>query len=733
MIRSKRWQLWLGLLIVAALLAAVLVPEWMTGVGPEYRQTAASAMDRVPPYPPGDGHWLGTDFLGRDMWSRLVYGTRWSLLIGLLVMGARLVIALPVAYAAAKRPRSVGWFVGRLYVLTGSIPPLIIYLLVLSNSYIRMLGLWPCLSITVGLLAFFEWPRLAIMLQGRIETLFAQPFMEGAVAVGATSRQIYRQHLRPHLWPIVLQAGAQEVARALLVVGQLGVFGIMTGGGVMEEIAPMRMEVISGVPEWGATLAEARKYTLLAPWMVLSPAMALFVAICGANWLALGLEGVALPLTRWQEATTGRLSARWRWVALPVAVAAVFWFFQGVPWGQTKELQALVEAQLAALQRGDVAAYMATIDPMDEDYQSSRQAWAEAVTEANFIQQVGWVQALDVDGAHGQTLMSLVPKGIVLERYRKGEPPRSRTVRYERRWGRWYEVDEDWAEVYGYHTILASKLPEYDPSVDGMLSRMQLAGLAGSADRAYDRLTGLTPSVDKKRQTVRLYADPVSFRAAMPAGGEGALAWYSPERREILISPEFLNTWDRQRFETVLSLELVKATGAKEAALSPLTMGLLVRKADLRPVYRPDYRQLVWATLLRYEELFAQPMDQLTYKEQEAFAIQATLLVEFLRERYPQVDVERLAREGAGPADLERETGASTVAMSAAWTDYLFARVADESILTVPMAKDRIPETAVAWARARGGVVLDMEGTDKLYVLERQNGQVRVVLVSWPM
>lgn len=732
MIRSKRWQLWLGLLITALLLAAALAPQWLTYVGAEYRQTAATAMDPVPPYPPSAGHWLGTDFLGRDMWSRLVYGTRWSLLIGLLVMGARLVIALPLAYAAAKRPRTVGWFVGRLYIFTGSVPPLIIYLLVLSNGYIRGLGLWPCLSLTVGLLAFFEWPRLAVQLQGRIETLQAQPFMEGAVAVGATSRQIYRQHLRPHLWPIVIQAGAQEVARALLVVGQLGVFGIMSGGGVLEEFTPMRVEVISGVPEWGATLAEARKYALVAPWIVLAPAVALFVAISGANWLAMGLEGISLPLTRWQEATTGRISAWWRLAALPVAAAVVLWLFQGVPWGQTAELKALVDAQLAALERGDVAAYLQTLDPNDPEYRRHREAWAEGVTAANFIQQVGWVRALDVDGARGEVLMSLVPQGTVLNRFRKGDPPRSRTVRYERRWGRWYEVDETWTEVLGYHTSLITQLTEYDPLVDGMLSRMQLAGLAGSADRAYDRLVGLIPPFDGKRQTVRLYPDLISFQSAVSSGGKGAQAWYSPERKEILVSPDFLTTWDRQRFESTFSLELVKATGAEGAAWPPLTMGLLVRKADLRPTYRPDYRELAGAPLLSYEALFAQPIDQLTAQEQNRLAIQATLLADFFREKYPSLDIESLARQGAGLADLERATGVSTAMLSAAWDEYLFARIADESVMAGPLGKDRVPAAMQAWATARGAVILDLDSPTSFYVLERENGRTRVALASPP-
>jgi hypothetical protein len=625
----------------------------------------------------------------------------------------------------------MGWLLGRFYILTGSVPPLIIYLLMLSNDYIRLMGLWPCLALTVALLAFFEWPRVAVSLQGRLETLLAQPFMEGAIAVGASSRQIYRQHLRPYLLPLMLQVGAQELARALLVVGQLGVFGIMSGGGVLADLTGIRNEVISGVPEWGATLAEGRKYARIAPWMVLAPGLAFFATIAGANWLALGLEGGALPLTRWQEATTGRLSARWRWLALPAALLVLLWQFQGLPWGQDRQLQAVVEAQLAALERGDVAAYMQTVDPADPDYQHNRQAWASTITAQDFIQRVGAVRAVDVDGARGQVLMNLVPPGTAPQ-VGRGAPPRSRLVRYERRWGRWYEVDEDWAVQPGYHTTLLSKLNLYDPTLGGQGNRITLSGLAVSADRAYERLAEFMSLPDTPRQTVILFADHDTFRASLPESGKGALAWYAPDRKAILVSPEFLVKWDRSRFETVLSFELAKALAPTETHWSPLTMGLLIRKADVRPVYRPDYRVMAGAPSLDYAELFARPLSELPAAEQETLAVQSALLVEFLRERYPALDIERLARDGAGPADLEQATGTSTATLSAAWGEYLFASIAGESVMAGPLGKDRVPAAVQAWAAARGAVILDMASPNEFYVLERVDGHIRVVLASPP-
>ena len=89
------------------------------------------------------------------------------------------------------------------------------------------------MALTVCVLTLVEWPRVAVTLKGRLQQLMAEPFVEGAVAVGGSRWHIFHIHLLPHLWPTLLHLVAAEMARALSVIAQMGVFGILFGGGIM--------------------------------------------------------------------------------------------------------------------------------------------------------------------------------------------------------------------------------------------------------------------------------------------------------------------------------------------------------------------------------------------------------------------------------------------------------------------------------------------------------------------
>lgn len=326
MSRSRRWYLALSTLLVGAFLFAALFPDWLTAVSPYYTDTRPTVLEGRPPFPPGPAHPLGSDALGRDVWSRVVYGTRWSLLFAVLIMAGRLLLAVPMGVAAIYGPRVCNWLVERLYVFSSAIPSLLIYLLVLSVGSLRLIPLTPSVMLTIALTTLVEWPRIALFIKGRLNELSAEQFVEGAVAAGARPGQIFWHHLMPHLWPNLVQVAAAEMGRALLTVAQLGIFGIWIGGGIMElgESAggPPVFFNTTGIPEWGTLLADSRRFIRTAPWIPMAPATAFLLAVAGFNLLSQGLEGVTFGLNRWKEATTGRLSARWRWVLLPLALAA---------------------------------------------------------------------------------------------------------------------------------------------------------------------------------------------------------------------------------------------------------------------------------------------------------------------------------------------------------------------------------------------------------------------------
>lgn len=730
--RTRRWYLLAGGLILAGLILIAVLAPYITPVSPDYRDTGTVMV--VPPFPPSAKHWLGTDQFGRDVWSRIAYGARWSLLFAGLITAARLALALPLGYAAALHRKTAGWLVARLYVLTGAIPPLVIYLFVLRTSSARLLGLWPCFAFTVILLALVEWPRLAVFFQGRLETLLEQPFIEGAVAAGGTPGHIYRQHLRPHLWPLALQMAAQELGRVLLVLGELGVFGIFAGGGIMEPTDGSAFVIVSGVAEWGSMLADTRAYILRAPAAVFAPAIALFLAIAAANWLAQGLEGVSFPLTRWQQATTGRLSRRWRLAWVPVGVLAVLWLYQGAPWGQAQSVQAVFDRQMAALRAGDVAAYMADVAPGNPDFRLDRERWAGSVTSANWDQTVGEFRGLYA--AYGKATAYFRMPRAPLFPWDPGSYA-NREVRLERRWGRWYEVGVPMHAIRGYHVTLETQYATLDPYSTAAQGRYLEITLTQAADRVYERVAQLIDLRGARRPVVRLYPTANQF-AANIAPAAGANVWYVPGKA-ILVTPDFMKVWNKSRFEGLLAQELIKLVTPPGQPMSPLALGILTREADGRAVFRPELGTLAGTELSGLDGLFRITPDGLTPAQQDSLVTQSALLVDFLGQWLPPERIEELARTGAGLAEVEQATG---VPLQAAYADWLYQRVAAESIMTVPAARHLVPPALLAQVAARAAgkpgyelLVLNVESQKDdlaVFLLERDGSGARVLNERWP-
>lgn len=366
-LKGSRLSLIAGGLLVGLLLLVAVFADEITAVSPHYWDARSSILEGLPPFPPGPGHPLGTDEHGRDIWSRVVYGTRWSLLFAALVTGARVLIALAAAFASTYGPRRAGWLVDKLYVMTSAIPPLVTYLLLLSSPAMRTIGLWPNVAITVCVLTLVEWPRVAVVLKGRIDQLMAEPFLQGAVAVGGGRWHIFRTHLTPHLWPTLLHLVAAEMARALLLMAQMGIFGILFGGGITVVVdngrGGDRWIQTTGLPEWGSLLSDGRPHILSHPWIPLPPAVAFLIAVTGFTMLSQGLEGINLSIGRIKERTTGRLSPRWRWALAALPLLGVLWYYPGLPWNREAGVQAPPDLQTLRGYHVDVTAAFDPLDP----------------------------------------------------------------------------------------------------------------------------------------------------------------------------------------------------------------------------------------------------------------------------------------------------------------------------------------------------------------------------------
>jgi peptide/nickel transport system permease protein len=226
---------------------------------------------------PGGVYLLGADFMGRDMFSRIVHGARISLAVGAGAMGLGALIGITVGLASGYLG---GWFdllVQRLLDIMQSLP-----LLVMAIVMAASLG--PSMRNTIFAIAIPLVPTVARVVRASTLSLREQPFVEAARAVGMGELRIAVRHVLPNtLAPLIVLATAQ-LGSAILVEAALSFLGL----GIPEPH-----------PSWGRMLSEsAAEYVRTAPWLVIFPGVAISLTVFGTNLLGDALRDILDPRQR---------------------------------------------------------------------------------------------------------------------------------------------------------------------------------------------------------------------------------------------------------------------------------------------------------------------------------------------------------------------------------------------------------------------------------------------------
>ncbi len=226
---------------------------------------------------PGSMFWLGADFMGRDMYSRIVHGARISLAVGAGAMGLGGIIGISVGLASGYLG---GWFdliVQRLLDIMQALP-----LLVMAIVMAASLG--PSLRNTIIAIAIPLVPTVSRVVRSNTLSLREQPFVEAARAVGMGELRIAVRHVLPNtLAPLIVLATAQ-LGSAILVEASLSFLGL----GIPEPH-----------PSWGRMLSEsAAEYVRTAPWLVVFPGVAISLTVFGTNLLGDALRDILDPRQR---------------------------------------------------------------------------------------------------------------------------------------------------------------------------------------------------------------------------------------------------------------------------------------------------------------------------------------------------------------------------------------------------------------------------------------------------
>ncbi len=211
--------------------------------------------------PPTPGHWLGTDELGRDTLTRLIYGTQVSLGIGFLTVTLALTIGATVGLVAGFYGRLIEDLLMRIVDVILSIPRIFLFIL--------MAILFRPNTITLSMIiASVGWGLVARLVRGEVLSIRNRDFIIATRSIGARDLRVILRHLFPNVLPVMIVAASYQVGQIILVEAALDFLGL---------------GIHPPTPSWGNMLTNAQQYFVHSPWLVAFPGLAIFVTVLAAN------------------------------------------------------------------------------------------------------------------------------------------------------------------------------------------------------------------------------------------------------------------------------------------------------------------------------------------------------------------------------------------------------------------------------------------------------------------
>jgi len=264
-----------GLIVVVIVLLAAIFAPWIAHFSPDDQLADGLSLEGAP-LPPGNGHLFGTDTLGRDLFARVLFGARTSLIIGLVANGVAVAIGLLVGLLAGYLRGAAGNLLMRFTDLMMAFPAL---LLAIALAALLKPSLW----IVAMVIALVNWVQVARIVYTETRGLVERDFIVAERSLGAGNSRIILFHILPHLMPTAIVWGTLGIATTVLLEATLSFLGI--------GVQPPQ-------PSWGNIIFESQSYFQDAPWLVFIPGAIILATALSFNVIGDALRDILDPTQR---------------------------------------------------------------------------------------------------------------------------------------------------------------------------------------------------------------------------------------------------------------------------------------------------------------------------------------------------------------------------------------------------------------------------------------------------
>ncbi len=259
-----------GLVVIAAMIVLALLAPLLAPYDP-----IATSWTLVRK-PPSALHWFGTDDLGRDILSRVIYGTRASLMAGAISVGIAFGVGVPIGLLAGYRGGFVDALISRITDAMLACP-----FLILAIALAAFLG--PSLSNAMIAIGITTTPIFVRLTRGQTLNVKVEDYVEAARAVGTPPWRIAWMHILPNIMPALLVQATLSIAAAIIAEAALSFLGL-------GQQPPL--------PSWGSMLNAAQRFLTNAPWMAIWPGLGIFLVVLSFNLVGDGLRDALDPSER---------------------------------------------------------------------------------------------------------------------------------------------------------------------------------------------------------------------------------------------------------------------------------------------------------------------------------------------------------------------------------------------------------------------------------------------------